>query len=373
MSSPSRSRLRSRDLVTEAGRLALALPVATGVTILIVAAVCAFILATTGQTVRAEQEVLGQMDEAGTRLITVIDDQGTAGLTPSAVNRLERLTSAEWVIGLSYATDARNSAIDGGQPAAVRHWWGELPEEVEINGRPPQPGEGLIGADAQVILGFDQPVGSVDLGDEQLSVVGGFTSSNALPSLTSGVLARPGAEQTQTARLRSIHLLATTSAQVEPLTRAISGLLGATDPMSVRFETSQALADVRTAVAGELGRFSHQLILAALGVGLLLVALVVYGSVTTRRQDFGRRRALGATRSTIIALIAVQNTLVGICGAALGTLAGCLIVWRLTGGYPGPQFAAAIAILAVLTVGVAAVPPAVIAAFRQPVLVLRVP
>lgn len=374
MSSLSDPGLRGWNLLSEAWHIARSLPVTTGVTVLIVAAVCGFILSTTGQTIRAEQDVLGRIDEAGTRLVSVIDDQGTGGLTPDAVDRINRLSSVQWVIGLGYAADVKNTAIgDGGEPAAIRYWWGELPDEVGINGRLPQPGEALIGRDAQTILGFDRPVGSVDLGDIQFPVVGGFTATDTLATLNTGLLAKSGIEEAEAVRLRSIHVLATTPAQVEPLTTAISGLLGAEDPTSIRFETSQTLADVRAAVAGELGRYSRQLILAALGVGLVLVTLVVYGSVTLRRQDFGRRRALGATRTTITTLIAVQNTLVGVFGAVLGVVVGALIVLRLTGGPPDIRFAAAIVILAALTVVVATIPPAMIAAYRDPVRVLRVP
>lgn len=374
MPSPSESGLHGKDMVVEAWRIARALPVATGVTVLVVAAICGFIMSTTGQTVRAESDVLGRIDEAGTRLVSVISDQGNAGLTPEAVDRISRLTSVEWVIGLGVAADVRNSALgEAGAPVPARYWWGELPAEVEINGRTPQPGEVLAGTAAQAELGLDQPVGSIDWRDSQLPIVGGFTALDPLASLNTGLLAMPGAEETRNAQLRSILVLATTPDQVEPLTAAVWAVLGVADPTTVRFETSRTLAEVRAAVAGELGRYSRQLVIGALGIGLILVAMVVYGSVTLRRQDFGRRRALGASRSTIIILIAVQNTLVGMVGVALGLVAGGMVVRSLTGGLPDLMFALAIGVLALLTVALATIPPAVVAAFRDPVRVLRVP
>ncbi|MCI0545584.1 MAG: ABC transporter permease [Actinobacteria bacterium] len=372
MSSPSEPNLRGWNLFTEASRIALALPVTSGVTVLIVASVCGLILATTGQTARTEADVLGRIDQAGTRLISIIDDQGTAGLSPAAVERIGRLSTVEWVIGLGYATDARNTAVGhGGTPAPVRHWWGDLPDEVVINGRQPQSGEALVGDEAQKILGFELPVGSVDIGDHQLAVVGGFASTEALGFLSTGLLAK--LEDMGGARLRSIHVLATSPANVEPLTFAVMELLGVGDRTSVRFETSQTLADVRAAVAGELGRYSRVLVLVALGVGLILVAMVVYVSVTLRRQDFGRRRALGATRAAIISLIALQNALIGLGGVALGVLVGGVVVWRLTNDPPDIRFVAAVTVLTVLTVAGAAIPPAMIAAHRDPVRALRVP
>lgn len=107
--------------------------------------------------------------------------------------------------------------------------------------------------------------------------------------------------------------------------------------------------------------------------GLVLVALTVYGSVTLQRQDFGRRRALGATRTGIVTLVTVQNMLVAVIGALLGlAVAAAVALWRNDLG-PSPTFALAVGVLAVIATGAAAVIPAVVAAHRDPVRVLRVP
>lgn len=207
----------------------------------------------------------------------------------------------------------------------------------------------------------------------QLPVVGGFKAADPLGTLDDGLLARRERGAPETDRLQSIRVLADSSAQVESVTRAVSQVLAAQDPSSIRLETSQTLAAVRAAVAGELGRYSRELVLTAMGVGLILVAVVVFGAVTLRRQDFGRRRALGATRATIAMLIGVQTVLVGIGGTVLGIASGIIIVWRLTGSLPEPGFTIAVAILALLTTVFAALPPALLAAYRDPVRVLRVP
>lgn len=374
MSLPSEPNLRYRDLVVEAWRIAVSAPVATAVTATIVAAVCGFILTTTGQTVQAEQKVLGRIDEAGTRLVSAFDDRGTASISPQAVERISRLSSVQWVIGLGYAADGKNSALgDGGTPVAVRYVWGILPPEVTVIGRQPRPGEALVGPQAQSTLGLDLPVGSIDIGDTQLPIVGGFIPGDALGSLNNIAIAIPISAQTNGLELRSVHVMAKIPRDVESLTTAVAALLGAQDATSVRFETSATLADVRAAVQGELGRYGRRLMVVALSVGLLLVAMVVYGSVTLRRQDFGRRRALGATRSTIILLVATQNILTALVGILVGATVGSFIVRYLAGGLPDTRFLAAVAVLALLIVIAAALPPAALAAYRDPVRVLRVP
>jgi len=372
MSSASEGRIRTAGLVSEAIRIGRAAPVTSIVTVTIAAAVCAVTLATTGQTVAAEQAVLARIDDAGTRLVVAVDDNGTAGIDTNAFDRIAALSTVDWVIGLGFAEDGRNSQIGrAAQPVPTRDLWGTIPDVIEINGRQPRPGEGLAGQDAVATLGLIEPVGSVDRGDAQIAIVGEFTAQDPLSEFNRSILTTPDPETDKT--LRSVYVLAKRPQDVAGLTMAIPALLGADDPTQIRLETSATLADVRAAVAGELGRFSRRLVLGAVGVGLLLAGFVVYTSVTLRRQDFGRRRALGATRGDIVALVATQYTMSALAGVGIGTTTGLYLVNRWTGAPPDWTFATAVATLILITTLIATIPPALIAAYRDPVHVLRVP
>lgn len=357
-------------LAAEAARSAFAQPVAATVSGLIIAGVCAVILSTTGQTVRAEQQVLSRIDDAGTRSIVISDAVGDAGIMPTAVDRISRTTGVEWVVGFGAAIDARAAGIPAGNPAAIRSIHGDYPPQIEVGGRPPGDGETVVGAAAQQTIGLQTPIGGIITDDTDFAVVGGFTAADPLAFLNRSLLKPPGvADDT----LRSIHILVTSPARVAEVTDAALLLVGPDNPTSIAVETSETLAEVRAAIAGELGRFSRQLVALVLSAGLVLTALAVYGAVTSRRKDFGRRRALGASRPTIIALVALQTATSAILGALIGSAATAIVLTQTTGQPPEPQFAAAIALLAVLTAVVAALPPAVVAAYRDPVKVLRVP
>ncbi|MBA2336239.1 MAG: ABC transporter permease [Acidimicrobiia bacterium] len=361
-------------LVGEAARIAVARPVATVLVGAIVAAVGAVILLTTGQTVAAENDVLSRIDEAGTRSIVITDDQGTAMLRPQVVDRVGAVAGVEWVIGLGYASDGENSWLGGGgAPVAVRTLYGDLPEgPVTVNGRAPAPGEALVGVAAAATLGFEHGIGGVELGGDQLAVVGIIDGDGPLGFLDTGMVAAPAPDDT-TGPLRSIHIVVDQPSQVAAVAVAARRLLDAEDATSVSVTTSETLADVRAAVAGELGRYGRNLVLLILGAGLVLVGLTVYGSVTLQRQDFGRRRALGATRTAIVTLVTVQNMLVAMIGTLFGVaVATAVALWRQDLG-PSLTFAVAVGVLAVVATAAAAVVPAVIAAHRDPVRVLRVP
>jgi putative ABC transport system permease protein len=360
-------------LTGEALRVALAQPVASVMTSLIVAVVCGVILSTTGQTVQAEAQVLSRIDDAGTRSIVITDEKGDAGLRPAAVERIAGLSRVDWVIGIGSAVDGRNVVIGaGGTPAPVRTLHGDVPAALAVVGKQPQSGEALAGSEAVATLGLEYPIGAVELTDgTEAVIVGGFTATEPLTFLNRSVLLVPA--EADTTPLRSIHVLAARPEDVEPLTTAILAVLDPESASSLSVQTSETLADVRAAVAGELGRFSRSLVLLVLGVGLVLVALTVHGAVTLRRQDFGRRRALGASRAAIVALVAIRNVAVGLVGTGIGVATGVFLVWRWTGAAPRPLFTLAVGILAVLATLAASLLPALVAAYRDPVRVLRVP
>ena len=359
--------------MAESARIARSQPVSSVVTVLVVGAVCAVILSTTGQTDVAERQVLARIDEAGTRSILITDPQGAAGLASAAVGRVERLEHVEWAIGLGTAFDVRPIGVPGGTPVAVHVLYGSVPPPVEMSDWDRAPGTAVLGPGAQASLGLRIPAGGVAINDyDDLAVVGSFLAAPPLDFLEGSGLAAPDSDD-PASPVRAIYVSVERPVHVDLVTRAILSVLGVGDPGQIAVETSANLAAVRAAVEGELEVFGRDLVLMALGSGLVLVAVTMYGTVTARRMDFGRRRALGAGRTAITALVILQATITGILGAAMGTLVGGFIVWRLTAELPSIGFVLAVATLSVLTTSVAALPPAMVAAYRDPIRVLRVP
>lgn len=92
-----------------------------------------------------------------------------------------------------------------------------------------------------------------------------------------------------------------------------------------------------------------------------------------RRRDFGRRRALGATRTMIVALMVGQVCLLATIGATAGAAVGLALL--LARGEPTPplEFIAALALGVTLAAATVCSLPAVWAATRDPLRELRVP
>ena len=362
------------SLIGEALRVAWSQPATTIVTLLLTGAVAGVILGTTGQTVQAEQQVLARIDDAGTRSIIISDTEGRAGITPAAVERIAGLSGVEWAVGLGPATDVRNATLlRAGKPAALRVLYGVMPPEIDADPWAQLPQTALAGTEAQTTLGLPHPVGGITLTDDtQSAIVGAFDANEPLAFLNRSLIAQPNPTQ-DNQPVRSIHILTKRPDDVTAISGAAIAVLGAQDITSVGIQTSEALADVRAAVQGELGRYGRQLVTIILAVGLVLVGLNIYGAVTTRRRDFGRRRALGATRPTIVGLIAIQTLALALVGATIGSIIAAGLVWKWTELPPDPEFTTAIITLTTLAATTAAIPPALVAAYRDPLTILRVP
>ncbi len=382
MSRPSTGSLRGA-LLREGLLIARSQPVASLVTALVLALVCGVTLSTTGQSAAAEARVLQGIDEGGTRVIVVEDADGEGRISATSVARVAALSDVEWVLGLGPVLDVRNAAIaTASSPVPARVFYGQLPAEVRTGGRAPDAGEALVGREAWEQLGLVHAAGGVTSETLDAAVVGSFSAANPLQFLDRSVLiAPPAAEEGNTSirdaaaeqpLLRAMYVMVSDVHRVDAITTALRDVIESqTSQYSVA--TPAELVEIRAVVADELGASSRRLMLVILGVGLLIIAVTLTGAVSQRRRDFGRRRALGATRSAIAVLVLTQTAAASVLGAAVGVAVGLIVVRRLAGSLPSPAFVLGVTTLAILAGLVAALPPACLAATRDPVRILRVP
>lgn len=369
MSSPARA------VLADALRGALARPLQTLVSAVVVAAVCIVVLLTAGRTAATEASVLSSIDSVGTRLITITDTTADAGIDRSAVDLLVDLDSVTWAFGVGPATAVVNKArgVDPLDPVTARPVIGELPAEFRISaGRSlSSPHDAVVSPGAQASLGLADVVGSLDIGEtERVGTVGRYEVSGDLADFATGVLYRP---VTGDVPVRQIYVLAAPGTDVLHLVEMIEQALPASDPTAVEVRAPTQAIALRDVVTGTLGASSRQLVLITLGSGAVLVAITAAGAVASRRRDFGRQRALGATRTQVVLAVLTQSGLSGVLGSIVGTALGLLGTWGLTGQLPTAQFTGGLAIAAVYVALLGSLPPAIAASYRDPVRILRVP
>ncbi len=356
----------------EALATAWAQPVASIVTIVMVAGMCATVLLTTGRTVGAEQAVLGSIDSAGTRSIVVRADPA-AGLDTSVLQRLANLDGIEWAGAFGAATDVQNAAFPGGTRVPVRLVWGDHLEAVGIPAvQPVQNRTAWASTKALEQLGMPDAVGGVTLtGGGDYAIAGRITVPDYLQFLEPVVMIPQTTDTPGTVSV--LVVIAERPDLVAPVSRAVQSVLAVNDITKVTLSTSESLATLRGLVEGQLGSFGRNLVIIIFALTAVLVAAILYGLVMLRRKDFGRRRALGASQTLIVTLLLTQIAALSGIGAIIGCAAAAIGLAATGDPLPGPDFFAGVALLAVTVGIVAALLPALAAARRDPLKELRVP
>lgn len=339
---------------------------------ILVAAIAVYL--TVGQTAALEAEVGARLRTPAARLI-VVDAQRAALTTPTtSLIALAARDDVDAVLAVGAAVDTANQAAPevtpfiAARPAFLvdsderllalvgpggRQATASLPASYQA--RMPLGLGGLILPSGQAVpvMGTYQ-VEEVLSGRLQTALVWTDPDSPAVP-------------------FRSIYILAATVDDVGRLAPAIPSAIGIDDPLLLTVETPRVLNDVGRAVEGTLGTYSRALLIGAVGFAFIWVAVTTWAWAYTRRRDIGRRRALGATRTLVAGLIIAQVAV----SATLATLAGFIVHLVLAGVgstlQVPTQYGVAVALLLAISAVAAALVPALVAARRDPIRVLRIP
>ena len=364
---------RVAAVVREAAASARSGPVASVVTVLMVAGMILTVMLTTGRTVGAEQQVLGSIDSAGTRSIVVRAETG-AGVTADVTERIGGIEGVQWAAAFSSAIDATNTTVRDGTRVPVRYAYGTHLDTLGIPADTPLPGQLAYASDRGLeLLGLPDVAGSITLTTgQEYAVAGTLTVPDFLAGFEPVVLV-PQPDATGAEPVSVLVVIASRPDLVAPVSDAVLSVLAADDPTKITVQTSEALAELRALVQGQLGSFSRGLVLIMLAITGILVAVILYGLVMMRRKDFGRRRALGATRGLIIGLLLTQTLILAVIGVTVGTIVAVVVLLASGDPLPGSGFFTAVGILSLATATGAALIPAVIASRREPIRELRVP
>ncbi len=92
-----------------------------------------------------------------------------------------------------------------------------------------------------------------------------------------------------------------------------------------------------------------------------------------KRGGGGLRPLFPPGRVTIVGLVMARYVITSFVFVTIGDVVGVALVLRLTGVAPAADVVVAVSGLVLLSTAAATLPPAVVAAWRDPVRVLRVP
>lgn len=351
-------------LVVESARVAAANVVVSAIVGLLTMTILIVVLGTAGLNIANQAEILQRLDDVGARILTLVSVDGEPVIPAAAVDRIARLAGVDWVLGLGPVSDVRNRTPSG-DPTPMRVY--RIANAPVGFGPAASPGA-RISVLSAARLGLDGAYSVLDPGG--IPVVGWFDAEDPLENLESFVLVLATSDEQP---LERAIISVADVGWVEPVATALSQLIGNSASGGATVERSQALLAAREAVRTEVARGDRLLVGALVGAGVSLGSAVVSAGTLANRRDFGRRRALGATRIQLTVLVMLQTLWPSIAGALLGLAVGFAYLWSQLGRVPSWQFPTSLALLTILALVTASAAPAGIAAGRDPLRVLRVP
>jgi len=346
---------------------------------LAVLVMCLSVFVTTGQSVGVERRVREQMESDSARLISITWRQMYGGIDSAAVERIGTLTGVEWALGRSPALDLINSSLPGGNPCPAIVVVGEFPPgTIQLNlGRFAGPGEAMVTAAGTHCLGLQQPAGTLApaharqavVAEPVFAAVGRLEVREALAPIANFTFLRTH----EPTLLVEVFILANEARSIPDITEAALRLTGVSDLTDLAVTSSAAMLELNAILERELAANSRIIAAIVLVAGMGFTGLALALSVGAQRRDFGRRRALGASRSLLMSLVLLEGAIPALLGAIAGTTIGIAALALIYDVASDLAFTLSVPALAIIAVIIASVPAALTAAYRDPVAIVRVP
>ena len=161
------------------------------------------------------------------------------------------------------------------------------------------------------------------------------------------------------------------SVRGEPDLAALRSSANPVEPETLSVSVPVELAAARRAASRTLGGGRTMVVVVAYVTGAVAIALLFSSLTRSRAAEIGVRRCLGAPLHAIVGMVMAEGVLVGLAGAVVGAFAGLAAGAGWAGGQGLPVVIEATelgfaAFVGCLTVIVASLPPAVIAARTDP-------
>lgn len=365
--------MKYRDIVAEAWAMTVSQRVASALTAVVVGAMCLAVLLTAGRTNASQQEILRTIESQANRAI-IVRVEPHANISLDAVNTLGNIVELEWVAAFGAVQDMHNPDIGPVQKVASRTVLAHGQSEAVLDLALSQHATALTTAQGAEALGLIDSSGYVIGAETQTTIGRAILLPDFLHWLDPIVLIPVPNEDAYTQLPAAIIIAVPTAPEHVPaMTQTIRDLLDPAELDAIGIETPEQLNLLSSLVEEQLTGVHRTLVIGMFVILVVLVSALLYGLVMIRRRDYGRRRALGATRSLIVGLIVMNTALVAVAGAVGGSTVALGILIFTASPLPAPAFILSTVILATGAALLGSVIPGLVASRRDPLTELRVP
>lgn len=360
--------MRLVELFGEAWRAMVAAKVASAMVAFLCVAMCVISITTVGRTVFAEAQLEQRMEDAGSRVVTV-NSTKPGVVRAGMLETMDSLTQVTQAVGRVKTIDAVSASAKGG--ASVPTLFLVATPDAVINlvsGRLPLEGEAVVTAEAMDTLGMDSAVGALmDRDGLTYSVVGQYTPKEPFDEHNQAIIF---GEFSHNLSLQSMTVVGASSQAMPAIEKQFIQVVSPLDGSDITVDSAVSMAQLQEVLRSDFGDYSRSLLLLILIGGGLLMGVVVLADTLMHRKDFGRRRALGVTRSELTLLVTLRTLFAASIGVVVGVIAA-FVVNSQTGISLPFNFVSAISLLVLLCCMAFSSVPALFAAYRDPVSVLR--
>ena len=318
-----------------------------------------------GFNVESHSRLLASLDAAGAKIVTVSASGADGSPIPlTAFQRIANLSGLTWAVALGPVVDVNNVARAGGR----------VPLRTLVSSGAPIRFSGDASGGAYVSSTSARKLGLLGaysvLDPLGLPVVGWFEALPPLDNLNTFALLPTSNDH---ATFERVICAVNDPASVTHIVEAIREVVGRSIADQTTIVSDKDLVVARLRVEAASLAQGKALVLLVLGASIVVVGFVTFAGTVAERKDFGRRRALGATRLQLCVLVVLSAAWPAIVGASIGALVGWGYLSAALGRVASWDYVAGVAVWAVLATAGGACLPAMIAANRDPLRVLRVP
>lgn len=321
----------------------------------------------------SEQRELREHLDAGISLVIEIQAGGRDPFLPEAlVEMLPSVSGVDYAISASQARDVAITATKAG-PIPMRVLYGTAPGlEVAPCHLSDHPRVSLSSATAEQ-FNLAVPIGAVETPDGSQFSIANFTSvPSELNVRLSGAMTRCADSYSTTSNDPVVSYVVVESIDLVSTITDVLEAIAAESIQDITVMSSTELAQYRSSIADEVSTQRTRGVWIATGSLTTLNLIIATATSILRRNEFGRRRVLGASRERLGAIVLCESLLVAGFALILGTI-GIVVTQLISGPWLDLTWLPFLGVLVIASSIVGQFPVVTAAGLMDPVKILRVP